>query len=165
MSQTVRFPSTTFFQRLAERMRADEPAFRRIGPLDCTMVVKVELAPGRSAFYEVAFEAFRVKSIRSLERIEEAAPRHFVIEGSLETWREMIENIRRHGAADLEHTLNYLTLRDEPMRVGGTDQLETDAFYRYNQTLQRFFDGSAQVKTGYPLPGSTRGAREIARAS
>ncbi len=61
----------------------------------------------------------------------------------------MIENIRAHGAPDLAHTLNYLTFPDDPMRVSGPDQLQVDAFYRYNQTLQRFFNGSAQVATDY----------------
>ncbi len=43
----------------------------------------------------------------------------------------MLENIRaRGGAADLEHTLNYLTFPDDPMRVSGPDQLDTDASYR-----------------------------------
>ncbi len=33
------------------------------------------------------------------------------------------------------------------MRVTGPDQLEVDAFYRYNETLQRFFNGAAAVPT------------------
>jgi hypothetical protein len=150
MSDTVAFPSTAWFERLAERMRAEEAAYRGLGAIDCTMVVKVELGGGRSALHEVAFQGFGVKSVRPLERIEQAPPSHFVIEGPLEAWREMIENIRRHGTANLEHTLNYLTLPDVPMRVSGPDQLETDAFYRYNQTLQRFFDGAARIETSFP---------------
>jgi hypothetical protein len=35
------------------------------------------------------------------------------------------------------------------MRVTGPDQLEVDAFYRYNQSLQRFFNGAAVVPTVY----------------
>ena len=54
-----------------------------------------------------------------------------------------------NGRADLQHTLNYLTFPDDPMRVTGSDQLETDAFYRYNESLQRFFDGAASVPTSY----------------
>jgi len=73
----------------------------------------------------------------------------FMVEGPLGAWREMLENIRQHHIPDREHTLNYLTLPDDPMRVSGPDQLETDAFYRYNETLQRFFNGSASVETIY----------------
>jgi hypothetical protein len=81
-----------------------------------------------------------------------------VIEGPLEAWREMIESIRHHGAADLEHTLNYLTLPDVPLRVSGPDQLETDAFCRYNHTLQRFFDGAAGFETSFPPTRAKRAA-------
>jgi hypothetical protein len=91
-----------------------------------------------------------VKSILRLERLDDAAPSHFVLEASLSTWREMIENIRAHGGTpDLQHTLNYLTLPDVPMVVSGPDQLEVDTFYRYNETLQRFFNAAARVPTAY----------------
>ena len=52
----------------------------------------------------------------------------------------------------------YLTLPDVPLRVSGPDQLETDAFYRYNQTLQRFFDGAAWVETSFPPTRDRRAA-------
>ena len=55
----------------------------------------------------------------------------------------------RRRRADLEHTLNYLTLPDVPLRVSGPDQLEIDAFYRYNETIQRFFNGAAGIATRY----------------
>jgi hypothetical protein len=84
-----------------------------------------------------------------LARLEDAAPGHFVLEASLETWREMIENIRANVGPDLTHTLNYLTFPDVPMRVTGPDQLEVDTFYRYSESLQRFFNGAAAVPTAY----------------
>ena len=37
----------------------------------------------------------------------------------------------------------------DPMVVDGPDQLETDAFYRYNQSLQQFFNGAAGLATQY----------------
>ena len=83
------------------------------------------------------------------ERIEDSSQEHFVIEATFETWREMIENIYAHGEPDLAHTLNYLTFPDDPMVVSGPDQLQIDAFYRYNQSLQRFFNGAARVATRY----------------
>ncbi len=149
MPEELTFPSEDWFARLAAFMTADESSFRRLGPIDCTMVVKVDTAD-EAALFEVTFEAFEVKSIRRLERIEEAAPEHFVIEATFDTWREMIENIHAHGAADLAHTLIYLTFPDDPMVVGGPDQLQIDTFYRYNQSLQRFFNGAARAETRYP---------------
>jgi hypothetical protein len=148
MAQTTIFPSTLWFEMLAHRMRQDEASYRVLGPIECTMVVKVDAARG-SDLYEIVFEGFDVRSVRRLARLEEAAPDHFVLEASLETWRDMIENIRANAGPDLMHTLNYLTFPDVPMRVTGPDQLEIDAFYRYNQSLQRFFNGAAAIPTAY----------------
>jgi hypothetical protein len=148
MADTTLFPSTQWFRSLARRMAQDEPAFRALGSVECVMVVKVDAARGPD-LHEIAFDGFKVRSVRRLLHLEDAAPGHFVLEASLETWREMIENIRAHGGPDLTHTLNYLTFPDFPMRVTGPDQLEVDAFYRYNQSLQRFFNGAAAVPTAY----------------
>jgi hypothetical protein len=148
MADTTLFPSTQWFESLAAGMARDQPAFRALGPLECTMVVRVD-TPAGPDLHELVFDGFAVRSVRRLARLEDAAPEHFVLEASLDTWREMIENIRANGGPDLTHTLNYLTFPDYPMRVTGSDQLETDAFYRYNQSLQRFFNGAAGVPTVY----------------
>ena len=47
----------------------------------------------------------------------------------------MLGNTHANGTPDLQHTLNYLTFPDDPMVVSGPDQLQTDAFYRYNESL------------------------------
>jgi hypothetical protein len=146
MPEEVTFPSKNWFEQLAAFMNADESSFRRLGPIDCSMVVKVD-RDGETELFEVVFEAFSVRAIRRLERVEDAAPDHFVIEATLDTWSEMVDNIRAHGAADLSHTLNYLTFPDDPMTISGPDQLQIDAFYRYNQSLQHFFNGAAQLET------------------
>lgn len=147
MADTI-FPSTKWFEALARRMEQDEAAYRALGSADCTMVVQIDALdhPDR---YEVVFEGFKVRSVRRLERTEDAAPGHFVLTASLDTWREMIDNIRANAGPDLTHTLNYLTFPDYPMQVSGADQLEVDTFYRCNQTLQRFFTGAAAVPTAY----------------
>jgi hypothetical protein len=147
MTDTL-FPSTKWFEALAQRMREDETGYRELGEIECTMVVKVD-APSGPDLYEIVFLGFTVQSVRRLARLEDAARGHFVLEASLETWREMIENIRANAGPDLTHTLNYLTFPDEPMRVSGPDQLEVDTFYRYNQSLQRFFNGAADLSTAY----------------
>jgi hypothetical protein len=147
MTPTI-FPSASWFRALARRMEQDEAAYRALGSIECAMVVRIE-APGGPELYQIVFEGFRVRSVQRLARLEDAAPDHFVLQASLETWREMIDNIRAHGGPDLTHTLNYLTFPDTPMRVTGPNQLEVDAFYRYNQSLQRFFNGAAAVPTVY----------------
>src|SRR5262245_26388636 len=148
MTDTI-FPSTAWFQALARRMEQDWAAYRALGSIDCTMVVRVD-APGAGPdLYEIVFGGFKVRSVRRLASLDDTAPDHFVLEASLDTWREMIENIRTNVGPDLTHSLNYLTFPDYPMRVTGPDQLEVDAFYRYNESLQRFFNGAAVVPTVY----------------
>jgi hypothetical protein len=149
MASQVAFPSVDWFERLADAMRKEIERFSELGTTDCTMVVKVDLGAPGARIYEITFEGFEVTEIRELSRVEQASASHFVVEGALEVWRDMIENIRRNGAPDLEHTLNYLTLPDVPLRVSGPDQLEVDAFYRYNETIQRFFNGAAEIETRY----------------
>ncbi len=62
----------------------------------------------------------------------------------------MLEAIRRNGKADLPHTLNTLTLADVPMRVTAANQLDVDRFYRYQETLQEFFDEAAAMNLDTP---------------
>ena len=72
-------------------------------------------------------------------------------------WKEMVESIRHHHGADLSHTLNSLTLPDWPLRLVPLDeeagQLDVDRFYRYNQSLQEFFDEAAAVDTRFAEEG------------
>ncbi len=146
----IPFPSAAWFHRLGAIMRVDEKAYRELGPLDCTMVVEVTHDSGRRELFAITFAGYAVTSVRALASVADAPPSYFVIEGPLAAWREMIENIRAHGAPDLEHTLNSLTFPDVPMHLDGPDQLEIDTFFRYNQSLQRFFNGAAAVPTIYP---------------
>lgn len=149
MTITVPFPSTDWFEQLADAMRKEPERFQELGSTDCTMVVKVDLGAAGARLFEISFEGFEIIEIRELARLEEANPSHFVVEGTLGAWRDMIDNIRRNGGPDLEHTLNYLTLPDVPLQVSGPDQLEVDVFYRYHETIQRFFNGAAGIETRY----------------
>jgi hypothetical protein len=75
----------------------------------------------------------------------------FVLEMSAEQWQEMLENIKQHGGADLRHTLNTLDLRT-PGGIASNatgDQYRADFFFRYNESLQYFFDLSAQLETAF----------------
>jgi hypothetical protein len=138
-----RFPSTDWFLALKSRMDEDAQRYRRLGTVDIVLVVKIEGA--EDPLFEIAFQGYRCTGIRRLASIGEAAPGAVVLEGSLATWREMLEAIRHNGKADLPHTLNTLTLADVPMRVTAANQLDVDRFYRYQETLQEFFDEAATV--------------------
>lgn len=155
---TATFPSTAWFERVAERMAAQPEKYRRLGAADLTLVVRIEFADGHAELYSLAFEGNRCRAVERLERPAQVRGRHVVVlEGEYAAWKEMVENIHRHGHADLTHTLNYLTLPDWPLRLvaaeDGEGQLDVDRFYRYAETLQEFFDESAAVDTRFANGG------------
>lgn len=147
MTDATTFPSEDWFGALAKAMNEEQAAFESLGSIDCTMVVQVG-EPSSGDLFEVSFRSYGVESIRRLDSIDDANPAHFSITATLDTWRDMIDNIISNGQPDLEHTLNFLTFPDDPMVVDGPDQLQIDTFYRFNQSLQLFFNGAARVAAG-----------------
>lgn len=138
------FPSVEFFETLRERMNANRERFRRIGTADVVLVVKIDF-PDHVRCFEVVFDGYRCESARALPSLAAARPGAVIVEGPYAVWREMVENIQRNGQADLDHTLNTLSLMDTPLRISAANQLDTDLFYRYQQTLQEFFDGAGAI--------------------
>lgn len=153
------FPSVGWFEGLAERMAAEPEKYRRLGPVDLTLVARIAFPDGRCELYSLAFAGYRPPVVGHPAGPEAIGGRHPVIlEAEYAVWKEMVENIRGHGQADLQHTLNYLTLPDWPFRLvpvdADQDQLDVDRFYRYNASLQEFFDGAAGVETRFTASGS-----------
>ncbi len=66
-----------------------------------------------------------------------------------ERWKELIENIKQHGRADLHHTLNTLDLDAQDEFARAKDYYRRDKFYRFNQSFQNFFDASAKIDTQF----------------
>lgn len=144
MADLINFISEQWLNELAANMHEKRTLFESFGSIDCTMVLVVDDLPGQDLF-EVKFKSYGVESIRRLASLEDADPDHFSVSATRGTWREMFDNIISNGHPDLQHTLNYLTFPDDPILVDGPDQLQIDAFYRYNQSLQLFFNGAADV--------------------
>jgi hypothetical protein len=155
---TDTFPSVGWFRRLADRMEAQPEKYRKLGAVDLTLIPRIVFPSGRSEVYRLTFAGHRCPEV---ERLDGGArmpgPHPVIIEGEYPAWKEMVENIRRHGHADLTHTLNYLTLPDWPLRLipadEGEGQLDVDRFYRYNETLQEFFEEAAAVDTRFAPDG------------
>lgn len=145
----ILFPSVVWFRALQQAMDADPERYRRLGTIDLVLVAKIDF-PRRSECYEITFSGTRCTGVRRAASPREAAPWAVVLEGSYETWRDMILSIERNGKADLAHTLNTLTLADEPMRVTAENQLCVDGFYRFQETLQEFFDEASAFRTDFP---------------
>lgn len=136
------FPSTDYFQSLAKLLNESD-SFKRLGTCDCEMGVQVG-----ERIWEVDFEAFEVSQIREINA-ERAAALDFVLVQPPEAWKAMIEDIEANGRATHDFTLNSLDLRSETEFARGKDYHRRDAFYRFNQTLQDYFDMSAKVQTTF----------------
>lgn len=138
------FPSTDWFNALKSIVNVDE-GYKRIGTCDATMGIKI---PDLMKYYKMTFEAFEVAEIRETDEAD-AEDADFWLEMSYAKWKDMIENIRENGKADLHHTLNTIDLQDADDFARSNDGYRRDAFYRFNQTFQYFFDSSAQIDTTF----------------
>ncbi len=145
----IPFPSLEWFRRLADLMNQNRALHEHLGYIDCVAAFTISDggAGGRPFTVQVTFEEFEAVDVR--EAGTEDAPRaDFVLEASMGTWREMIENIARGGGRpDLTHTLNYLSHMGEPIAVRSDDTMRRDMYFRYNQSLQEFVNASAQIAT------------------
>jgi hypothetical protein len=138
------FPSVEWFQSIARIVNEDE-GYKRIGTADAEVGVKV---PDLEKYYKLTFEAFEIAEV--LETDEKTAEStDFWLEMPYARWKDMIQNIKDNGKADLHHTLNTIDLEDPEGLARSHDGYRRDLFYRFNQTFQYFFDASAQIETTF----------------
>ena len=135
-----KFPSVQWFDAVKDLVNNDD-AFRRLGTVDARIGVKVG-----GQLFELTFEAFECVGVREIGE-NDLRDLDFWLEQSPEEWRDMIENIKQHGSADLTHTLNTIDLTIPEGFARSYDGYRRDAFYRFNQSLQHFFDSSAKIDT------------------
>ena len=139
-----KFPSVEWFDTIREMANSDE-AFRRLGTVDARVGIKVG-----DKLYELTFEAFECEAAREIEE-RELRDLDFWLEQSPDEWRDMIENIKKNGSADLSHTLNTIDLTLPEGFAKSFDGYRRDAFYRFNQSLQHFFDISSKIETQFAV--------------
>lgn len=139
-----KFPSIEWFDAVRQIVNGDE-SFRRLGTIDARVGIKVG-----DQLYELAFEAFECTGVREIAE-SDLRDVDFWLEQSPEQWREMLENIKQHGSADLQHTLNTLDLNMPDGFARSYDGYRRDTFYRFNQSLQHFFDSSSKIETEFAV--------------
>jgi hypothetical protein len=138
------FPSTDWFNAIGQIVNGEE-GYKRIGTCDMTMGIKV---PDLQKYYLMTFEAFEVDEVKEVDE-KATEDTDFWLELPYATWKEMIQNIKENGRADLHHTLNTIDLEQPDGFARSNDGYRRDAFYRFNQTLQYFFDSSAKIDTTF----------------
>lgn len=139
------FPSVEWFKAIADIVNNDEN-YRKLGTCDAQVGVQVG-----DRMFEIDFEAFDVTDVKELDA---TTPRDldFTLVMPYEGWKEMIENIKQHGHADLTHTLNSIDLAAADEFARSDDYYRRDKFYRFNQSFQMFFDTSAKIDTQFADP-------------
>lgn len=135
------FPSVEWLEALRDVVNRDEE-YRHFGTCDAVMGLKVE-----DQVFHVTFDAFEVTDVAEIG----AGDLHncdFYLDMKYDEWKEMLVNIREHGGADLDHTLNTLDFNLGQI-AKSDDEYRRDLFYRYNQSIQQFFDDSRHVETEF----------------
>jgi len=143
----VEFPSPEFFRTLQSQMRQEHDRFKRLGYFDTRFGIRV--LNGTRREYLLAFEVFDCTEARAVDDLTREQV-DFVLEGALDTWVDMLRNIREHGAADVEHSINTLTHLGERMRVVYDDPDGHDKLYRFAESVQQFIDLAAKVDIHFP---------------
>jgi len=141
-----KFPSVEWFEAVSRVASEDREKFRLLGYVDADVGIKIGGNGSGSKSFLLKFRDYAVWSVTEVNSVQSA---DFSIEGSLEAWTEMVRNIQEHGEADLDHTLNRLTMASVPLKVVARDQLKTDVFYRFNQSFQVFVNKAAAVPTEF----------------
>jgi hypothetical protein len=141
------FPSVEWFTALKDIVNAD-PAFRRLGTVDAVVGAKIG-----SKVYELTFEAFECAGVREVGE-KALSDMDFWLEQPFAAWKEMIEDIKANGQAGLSHTLNTIDLNMPEGLAKAQDEYKRDAFYRFNQSIQDYFDASAKIETQFAEPAA-----------
>lgn len=140
------FPSVDWFDEVRNVFNADD-RYRGAGGGYCNCIAGFKIA---ERVFVLTFDGVECSAAvegddASLDEVD------FYLDMPDDEWRDMVANIAANGAADLHHTLNTLDLdREDGLATSKHgDQVREDLFFRYNQTLQFFFDASSLVETEF----------------
>ena len=154
----VSFPSFAFFQALQNAMQQEAARFRRLGFIDTTFGIHITTPNGQNWCYLLAFEVFECREVAEVQDLDLTAI-DFVVTGDLAAWTEMLQNIRQHHGADVTHSLNTLTHFGERMTVVYDDPDNRDKFFRFQESIQEFFNLAYQLELDLPSSASSISAR------
>lgn len=160
------FPSLEWFQALADRMNGpDQDVYKRIGDADVRWCVRIKPDPllRKRFLYGFVFEEYGCPEVVELDARagDTGFDEDFTLEARYVIWADIVHNTIRHGGADLQHTLNRLAINDDPIHVEAKDQLRADAFSRFGQTFQEFFDAARHLETEFAAPLPPGGLAEL----
>ncbi len=133
-----------FFDALASEMNAHPETFEVLGDVSMRIAVVMRRGDGEPFAVLLTFEGIACAGVDALD-VDELSRTDCWLDGPLEAWQEMFDDIVAHGHATGRLTINSLTLLGDRITVHGADPLGVDRFFRFNQTVQAFLDGAAAV--------------------
>lgn len=144
---TATFPSVEWFEQLAAITVQDEN-YRKFGRLNAVIAFKYG-----DTNVSCNFDVLNIHDIHEISD-EQLRDVDIVIEMPTDVWDGMLANIQENGHAVGEWTLNTLDLRlDEEIHKNLMgDGFKADMFFRYNPSLQVFFDNASKIETEFAVP-------------
>ncbi len=140
------FPSVRWFDQVRRVFNGDDK-YRGAGGGQCYCLAGMKIG---DQIYVLTFKG--LECTEAAEADEAALDDvDFYLDMTVRDWRDMVANIAANDGADRQHTLNTLDLdREDGLAISHHgDQYREDLFFRYNQTLQYFFDASARIETEF----------------
>jgi hypothetical protein len=141
---TAKVDSVAFFDRLADAMAADAERYERLGDIEVVLALVMRRPAGDPFRLRISFHGIACDGVAEIAPGDEIAADCW-LEGGLEDWQAMFDNIVEHGHAVDQWTLNTLTLFGDRISLHATDPMGEDRFHRFNQTLQDFVDAAARL--------------------
>ncbi|MEI8239297.1 MAG: hypothetical protein WCI22_07735 [Actinomycetota bacterium] len=132
-----------FFSNLADEMNASPDRFRALGEADMVVALLMRKADGADFAVRIVFESLTCEGVHEIPA-NEAHLADFYLDGAIEHWHTMFDDIVANGSASGRQTINSLALLGTDIRLRGGDPMGTDKFSRFNQTLQEYLDGAAR---------------------
>jgi hypothetical protein len=131
------------FDSLARRMNTRPEQFEPLGDIDLDLVC-VMRRESDTFSVRLRFEGIGCTGVGLCEAGDEHTADCW-LEGSLDAWSTMFDDVCAHGGATGMQTLNSLTLLGDRIALHGDDPMGVDRFHRFNQSVQEFFDGAAAL--------------------
>ncbi len=136
--------SVGFFDALATEMNAHPEVYDILGDVEMAIVF-VMTRPGGTAFRaKLTFDGIQCTGVQEVGEGAESDGDCWV-EGDVSDWQAMLDDIFANGQAEGRQTINSLTLLGDRLAVHGEDPMGVDRFFRFNQTVQNFLDGAANL--------------------
>ncbi|MHB1923317.1 MAG: hypothetical protein ACYCSJ_01350 [Acidimicrobiales bacterium] len=145
--------SVEVFRGLAAQMEEHRGEFEALGLCDLDLEVKVGRGSAGPLRVLLRFRDYGCEDVVALEP-EEQVHADCRLEGELAVWEEIRDDIVANGRSTGRLTISSLVLLGERLRLGGVDPMGVDRFFRYAETVQRFFDGMPGLiaSAGAPAP-------------